>query len=307
MAKEYIPHVGLIVTRAEAIERGEKRYFTGKKCKRGHTSQRQTASLGCRECDRLLRSIDHRPTDVVVKVKNRNLQGADEARTKGDKHYTGTPCIKCGSTLRYVQSGACVPCGRKHAKEQRDSDPVGFREYIREHRETYNYVRTDVTREKDKARAERKYREARNFYEFCRLLFIICNWSAFQDILADMEVEKKKRQSLKPIKNAAGSKAWRKSNPEKSAAADRNKKARRKGAEGKHTKEDIIRIGESQRWRCAWCRTPTKQNYHVDHIISLAKGGTNWPRNLVISCGPCNMKKKTKDPILFARSLGKLL
>lgn len=30
-----------------------------------------------------------------------------------------TPCKKCGGTLRYASTGACVPCNRKLAAEQR--------------------------------------------------------------------------------------------------------------------------------------------------------------------------------------------
>lgn len=40
-----------IITRAEAIERGLKHYFTGKPCKHGHVAERVVACRHCVECD----------------------------------------------------------------------------------------------------------------------------------------------------------------------------------------------------------------------------------------------------------------
>ena len=42
-----------IITRAEAIERGLKYYFTGKPCKYGHVAGRFTSSSNCLECQRI--------------------------------------------------------------------------------------------------------------------------------------------------------------------------------------------------------------------------------------------------------------
>lgn len=49
-AVAYVPHVGPIVTRAEAKAAGLKRYFTGEPCKHGHISQRQTTNNKCWGC-----------------------------------------------------------------------------------------------------------------------------------------------------------------------------------------------------------------------------------------------------------------
>jgi hypothetical protein len=54
-------------------------------------------------------------------------QNRETAILLGDKHYQGTPHDKCGKTLRYVNSGACVACARsgtasmrKDAREERE-------------------------------------------------------------------------------------------------------------------------------------------------------------------------------------------
>ncbi len=39
---------------------------------------------------------------------------------------------------------------------------------------------------------------------------------------------------------------------------------------------------------CAYCGAPYK---HVDHVIALSIGGSNWPANLRPACSLCNLRK----------------
>lgn len=41
-----------IISRKEAIDQGLSSYFTGKPCKNGHVSERNTLSCACKECVR---------------------------------------------------------------------------------------------------------------------------------------------------------------------------------------------------------------------------------------------------------------
>lgn len=58
---------------------------------------------------------------------------------------------------------------------------------------------------------------------------------------------------------------------------------------------------------CHWCGKRCAKDFHIDHIIPLSKGGAHELRNLCIACPPCNLRKSAKDPIDFAREIGKLL
>lgn len=41
--------------------------------------------------------------------------------------------------------------------------------------------------------------------------------------------------------------------------------------------------------RCHWCRvTLTRRTATLDHLHPVAKGGTDWPENLVLACSVCN-------------------
>jgi 5-methylcytosine-specific restriction endonuclease McrA len=101
--------------------------------------------------------------------------------------------------------------------------------------------------------------------------------------------------------------AWNAANPDGPRARGRNYRARLNGAAGSHTAADIQRIGDAQKWRCHWCGKASKRNYHVDHLVALSKGGSNFPSNLVIACPRCNNNKRATDPIEYARRKGLLI
>lgn len=85
------------------------------------------------------------------------------------------------------------------------------------------------------------------------------------------------------------------------------RRARITGAGGFHTRQDVLTILKLQKYKCAVCECSVKKEYHVDHIMPLAKGGTSWPWNLQILCPTCNMKKRDHDPIDHAKTIGRLL
>ena len=72
--------------------------------------------------------------------------------------------------------------------------------------------------------------------------------------------------------------------------------------------DDLFRM---QRSKCAYCRVAIKRSdrrsWNLDHIHPIAKGGDNRRSNLQITCRECNARKSAKDPIEFARSMGKLI
>lgn len=90
--------------------------------------------------------------------------------------------------------------------------------------------------------------------------------------------------------------AWRQANPDHVRAANSRRRARKKAAEGCYTRQDVAAQYLRQQGTCYWCGKKVGRDYHVDHVIPLARGGSNGPENLVISCGPCNTSKGAKLP-----------
>lgn len=99
-------------------------------------------------------------------------------------------------------------------------------------------------------------------------------------------------------------------NKEKYLERARNRRARIRSAEGTHTAADIRPILHGQRGLCANCHSKLfksgKQKFHVDHIVPLARGGSNWPDNLQCLCPSCNLSKGAKDPLEWAAQNGRL-
>ena len=122
-------------------------------------------------------------------------------------------------------------------------------------------------------------------------------WALYQAKAREKHREAAKRRSHE----------WHKANPDQARAQRQIQRARKRNAEGRHTGKDIQAIFAAQRGRCAYCRVSIADGYHVDHIIALARGGSNWPRNIQLTCGPCNRKKHCADPIDFAKQMGLLI
>lgn len=78
-------------------------------------------------------------------------------------------------------------------------------------------------------------------------------------------------------------------------------RARKRNAKGEHTLSRINDLHREQKGKCVYCNIDLQQSgYHVDHIIPLARGGSNWASNIQLLCPNCNIKKGAKDPYLWA-------
>lgn len=93
---------------------------------------------------------------------------------------------------------------------------------------------------------------------------------------------------------------YRAAHPEQKNADNARRRANRLRVDGKFIGEHILKMLDVQEGKCNACFTwlviDGKNNYHVDHIMPLVLGGTNWPDNLQLLCPRCNMKKGSKHP-----------
>ncbi len=127
---------------------------------------------------------------------------------------------------------------------------------------------------------------------------------AYQRANPDRLLEYRKINSKKAVATMA---RWAAENPErhihnlKSATAAA--KARRVGVAGHITADDIAKQFNSQDGRCFYCHEQLRK-FQIDHKTPFAKGGSNWPDNVVCACQRCNLRKGTKTAEEFLKILG---
>jgi 5-methylcytosine-specific restriction endonuclease McrA len=111
-----------------------------------------------------------------------------------------------------------------------------------------------------------------------------------------------RRRNLVKLRSDARRYYWR--NWEKKRIEHHAAVAKRKGAPGKYTKTEWLQLLTAYRYHCAYCnRRLTRKTASADHVIPLARGGTNWIANIVPSCLSCNQRKNFLTAREYVRRL----
>lgn len=218
--------------------------------------------------------------------------------------YQMKPCVKCGSTDRY-KGGDCRPC----AKAYRICNSAKIKALKAS-------VRADNLaqyREKDKLRAT-AYRianpeksnascsayRARN-KDACNKRSI--SWA--KDNPERCKLNRLAWNEANPDRLNYCRARWKSLNPEAIILASHNRRARKRG--GKLSKGLTEKLYNLQHGKCACCGNPLGEDFHLDHIMPLALGGTNEDWNIQLLRAICNHQKHKKHPIDFMRERGFLL
>lgn len=157
--------------------------------------------------------------------------------------------------------------------------------------------------EKRKAEKRAVYRVQRDTPEYQAYV------KAYQEATREQKREYD-REYLRRNRDRATRKAaeWNRRNRDKRKAITRSYEARRRQqTEGGVSTADLAKWTAAQKKVCYWCGTRCPKGFHVDHYHPLSKGGRHELDNLVVACGPCNLRKNAKDPLDFAREVGRLL
>lgn len=232
---------------------------------------------------------------------------ADIARTIGVKYYfTGVPCRNGHISKRYAPNNTCIECSRgrkkvteanrlkaheakvrwyaknadrerQRARSARANNPEAHREYDRRKLEK----NPEAKRDRDRAYYQKNKVAIREFFK-----------RKYYDNYDKYLEDRRRKYNNNPL-------------PAKVQKAKRRAQAAQAG--GSFTQDDVSRIRESQKDRCACCGTKLRKRGSLDHIVAIARAGTNWPRNLQLLCKSCNSSKHARDPIEFMQSRGLLL
>jgi 5-methylcytosine-specific restriction endonuclease McrA len=120
--------------------------------------------------------------------------------------------------------------------------------------------------------------------------------------------EKKKQQGKARYKRSrercmAQAKKWHDEHPLHTRASKMSYKIRQKN--GVPEVMSRIRLCNwliAQDMSCKWCGKDCSDEFEIDHIIPLSKGGPHVESNLAISCHDCNYEKRAQMPDKFLKS-----
>lgn len=203
-----------------------------------------------------------------------------EALAKGLMFYfTGKPCQRGHICQRYVCSWGCCDCvspgtRRGRPKQTREEHLAYMRQWYQDHRDSQI------------AKAAERYQANKDNWPRCSPEKNRAKVAAWQ--------------KANPDKVLARNTRWRKAHPDYMKAEYLRRspsKKRGKVNGGYYTRAETNAILDAQGFLCAnpLCRADLRTTKkHLDHKLSLKRGGTNDPANLQWLCCPCNLSKGTK-------------
>jgi 5-methylcytosine-specific restriction endonuclease McrA len=198
-----------------------------------------------------------------------------EAKRLGrTRYFTGKPCKRGHVSERDVLNLTCVTCSSEARKTK-------YCEKIRVSSAAWkkNNKERNLAAKRDWEKRNRKLKPKK----------------------VELSAAEKRERDFRKLRN------WRKTNPEQYRVQKNRRRCREFNAEGSHTAEDIRQLHSRQGGRCAnlACRISfQKCGYHVDHVMPLSRGGSNWPDNLQLLCPKCNVRKNAKHPQRWASDQG---
>ena len=234
-----------------------------------------------------------------------------EAKTQGLKFYfTGKPCKYGHIDKRRADTGNCIECAKIRYQGNPEIKVASAAYYAKNREKIIAYSAAYKLKNPDKIRAkEKKYREANR---------IKINLTKNKWKLANPEKVKASQRKYWLANKGYWLKYYAeyyKNNPQKKAdralknkpfwrlyAQNRRARIRKNG--GQLSVGLAEKLFKLQKGKCACCKKPLGNNYHMDHITPLAKGGANEDWNIQLLTQRCNNQKCAKDPVDFMQERG---
>lgn len=233
-------------------------------------------------------------TQLIISRKDAIAQGLKF-------YFTGKPCSNGHICERDVAEWRCIECrrakaNRKYRREAPERNAKKRERYASdpEYREAYKESVKQWVRDNPE-----RYRERQRKYQ-----------QENRDRLLEAKRDNNAKRRSNPeivAREIESTLAWKAANPEKVRSYVRNRRARKREAEGFHTDADIKAIWEKQGGLCNYCQSDLSEvGHHVDHIVAVSKGGSNWPSNLQCLCPDCNLRKWNLSEDEFLEKLSRV-
>jgi len=202
-------------------------------------------------------------------------------------------CRECASAQKKLYYSAnkeeikirAVAYMQSHRKERNEKQKVyqkthleAYKAYQKVYRITHREARNKYSKAYYIAHSEEQKAQRRKHYQNNREQYIARAQAWYE---------------ANPEKKLASVKAWNDTHPEVRHAIGHRHRARKANAEGDANVEQIAARWDYYSGKCYICGADAVE---TDHVIPLAKGGSNWPANLRPICRSCNARKAAKRP-----------
>ena len=251
------------INRKDAIERGLTKYYDGKPCKNGHLAEKHTANYSCIVChaERQKKLYEKNPEKYKNRRKTRYWENPEKARQSTRDWIANNITKVKQSNALYYKNNS---------------------EKIKNQVKEYRNINKILLRTKSKIKYNKLTVEQKN------------------------KIVEKRRQKLLNDRSFRfhtyeKAKEYRNNNKNLIRSHRSNYRARKKIALGVITPELIELRHKQQKNLCYYCDTLYNDQYHIDHMVPLVRGGTNEPHNICIACIQCNLRKHTKMPWDFLK------
>lgn len=224
---------------------------------------------------------------------------------------TNRPCKNCGGIVRNAK-GNCVVCARSYRDKWNKSEKgIAWNKSPTRIKARLEARRTQEAKEKDSSRFSSWYKKNKEKVSeryFNNRAHVITQQALYRALnpwkarASDMKYRSTHQDKIS-LKNAT----WRKLNPDALSTYRQNRRARTLKAGGTLSRGLSARLFKLQKGKCACCGLPLGTDYHMDHIMPLALGGSNTDDNIQLLRQRCNNQKHSKHPIDFMQSRGFLL
>jgi 5-methylcytosine-specific restriction endonuclease McrA len=223
---------------------------------------------------------------VILAVETRAMTSLTALRSaaaaRGEKRFDpGTPCKHGHSALRWTASSQCEECERA----------------------TRSTRRAFLDPEKKRVTQQKSDRKRNSTPE--RRASVRARESANREHIAGVKRrwQEANRERFRAAANGRA-KRWRDRNPEAQCALAARRRAKVRAAAAGCPKSRLAYekwARTAPRIPCYWCKVTTLPGgRHVDHIIPLARAGSDAVANLCVACPACNQRKNVKMPHEFA-------
>jgi len=226
------------------------------------------------------------------------IMARKDAKAAGlTRYYTGKHCPRNHITERMTSSGRCHRCTQDDKYSAAKLDPEKQKAYMaswHEKNKDYELIYRKENAEMIRQNSAKWAKENPEKHSDNARLWRVKNIDR-----ADENRRKWRREN--PERMTFLSKRWRENNPEKQRTIMFNRNSASRGVRLAVKHGLLEEMMNSQSSKCAYCQVNISNEFHVDHLIPVSKGGGNSPENLQLLCPSCNLRKSAMMPEDFIK------